>query len=78
MLRPVRVHLLDGGTVIFRGATIGPTAITALSDSVPGRAFALLDSARTWRRSVPLDSVAALEVVEDEPPRRCQEFSGKL
>jgi hypothetical protein len=54
---PVKAHLADGSTVIFRtGATITRDRISGL-----GQSYELLGTVATPRQSVPLDSVVGLE-----------------
>ena len=57
---PVKAHLADGSTVVFRhGASIGGRQITGA-----GEAYALFGDTPTSRNSVPLDSVVGLETFE--------------
>jgi hypothetical protein len=64
VLTPVKAHLADGSTVIFRGARIAGGRVSALGMD-QARSFALLDSTGTPRGSVPLDSVVGLETFDD-------------
>ena len=57
---PLKAHLVDGGTVVFRdGGTIGRGRLTGR-----GQLFPLLGGASTPRDAVPLDSIVGLETFE--------------
>lgn len=57
---PVKAHLADGSTVVFRhGATISRQRISG-----SGEAYALLGAAAVPRNDVPVDSVVGLETFE--------------
>ena len=57
---PLRAHLVDGGTVVFRhGALVGRGVLAG-----DGVAYGLLGRTSSARGAVPLDSVAAIETFE--------------
>src|SRR5690242_17477295 len=57
LLSPVKAHLKDGSTVVYRsGATIHDRLIDG-----SGMAYPLMSTTGTARKTVPLDSVVGLE-----------------
>ena len=57
---PVKAHLADGSTVLFRGGA----EISARSITGDGESYSLFATTPTTRSAVPLDSVMALETFE--------------
>jgi hypothetical protein len=63
---PVRAHMIDGTTVVFRGG-VQVTADSVIARGVTGGAvFGLTLAATTAVRAVPLSGVLGLEVYQDE------------